>query len=178
MNAPDRAQTYANAFYEAAFDRWLNGLGRAAVALQDNSALMQRLQASDVEFDTRQAALEGVIGAETDPLVRNLLLTLMQRGDLALLPEVTAALRQRMRLAEVEPTQVEVVTAMPLDDAQREVLESRLAQQHGPALAYAYRVDPSILGGVIVRVGDKLIDGSVASRLAAMKQALGVKSNE
>ena len=37
-----------------------------------------------------------------------------------------------------------------------------------------YRVDPAILGGLIVRVGDKLIDGSVASRLAAMKQALGV----
>jgi F-type H+-transporting ATPase subunit delta len=103
---------------------------------------------------------------------------LMQRGDLGLLPEVTAALRQRMRQTEAQPTQVEVVTAMPLDDAQREVLEAKLAAQHGAALAYTYRVNPAILGGVIVRVGDKLIDGSVASRLAAMKQALGVKNNE
>jgi F-type H+-transporting ATPase subunit delta len=110
--------------------------------------------------------------------VRNLLSVLMQRGDLTLLNEVIGALRQRIRSAEVGPTAVEVTTAATLADDQRASLESKLTQQYGSALAFSYRVDPAILGGMIVRVGDKLIDGSVASRLAAMKQALGVSSNE
>src|SRR5512139_2925700 len=148
MNAPNRAQTYANAFYEAAFDRWLAALTDAASAIARNSALAQRLQAADVEFAARQSALDGVLGAESDPLVRNLLNVLMQRGDLGLLPDVTAALRQRMRQTGAEPTQVQVVTAMPLDDAQREVLEARLGAQYGAALAYSYEVNPAILGGV------------------------------
>jgi F-type H+-transporting ATPase subunit delta len=51
---------------------------------------------------------------------------------------------------------------------------ARLETQYGADLDVRYKVDPTILGGLIVRVGDKLIDGSVASRLAAMKQVLGV----
>ncbi len=70
--------------------------------------------------------------------------------------------------------QVDVVSAIALTDDQRRVLVEKLEAQYGAGLVFAYRVDPSILGGLVVRVGDKLIDGSVASRFAAMKQALGV----
>jgi F-type H+-transporting ATPase subunit delta len=61
-----------------------------------------------------------------------------------------------------------------LTDEQRKNLVAKLEAQYGANLVYSYRIDPAILGGMIVRVGDKLIDGSVASKLAAMKQALGV----
>jgi F0F1-type ATP synthase delta subunit len=69
---------------------------------------------------------------------------------------------------------VEVTTAVPMEADQRRVLEQKLTAQYGGNLAYTYHVDNTILGGMIVRVGDKLIDGSVASRLAALKQTLGV----
>jgi len=98
----------------------------------------------------------------------------MQHGDLGLLPDIMAALRQRG--AEAAPIAVEVVTAAALDDDQRQTLEARLVAQHGAGLTFSYRTDPAILGGIIVRIGDKLIDGSVAGKLAAMKQALGVTS--
>ena len=67
-----------------------------------------------------------------------------------------------------------MVSAIALADEQRRALVAKLEAQYGRNLVYSYRVDPAILGGLIVRVGDKLIDGSVASKLAAMKQALGV----
>jgi F-type H+-transporting ATPase subunit delta len=178
MNTGERVQSYASAFFEAAFEHWLGGLEQLAGVLAENGALRARLQAVDVDFAVRQAALDGVMLAGADPLVRNLLYTLLQRGDLGLLGEIIGALRSRVRRAEAEPIPVEVVTAVPLDDAQRQQLMARLEAQHGAGLAYSYRVDPAILGGMIVRVGDKLIDGSVASKLAAMKQALGVAPGE
>jgi F-type H+-transporting ATPase subunit delta len=178
MNTADRAQSYANAFYEAAFDRWLSSLDGVVRALEGNHALMQRLQADNIEFKDRQLMLDGLLPADADSLVRNLLNVLLQRGELSLLPEVAGALRARQRQTEAGPVTVDVTTAVPLAQDQCTMLETRLTQQHGQGLAFNYHVDPAILGGVIVRVGDKLIDGSVASRLAAMRQALGVTAEE
>jgi F-type H+-transporting ATPase subunit delta len=83
-----------------------------------------------------------------------------------------------MAQAAAGPTPVEVTTATPLEPDQRQALETKLISQYGANLAYEYKVDSAILGGMIVRVGDKLIDGSVASRLAALKQTLGVTTTE
>lgn len=172
MNTSDRAQSYAGAFYAAAIERWMTALESVSAALAKDHTLVDRLQAAGVEFAKRQGILDTVIPTDTDPLVRNLLLTLMQQGDLGLLPDITAALRQRG--AEAAPISVEVATAVALPNDQRQALEAKLTAQYGAGLTFSYRVDPAILGGIVVRVGDKLIDGSVAGKLAAMKQALGV----
>lgn len=172
MNTGERAQSYASAFLEAAFERWLGTLDGVAATLAENRALADRLQAAGADFAHRKGVLEGILPADTDPLVRNLLHTLMQHGDLGLLKDITAALR--LRRTEAQPVAVEVVTAIALADDQRRTLENKLSAQYGAGLAFSYRVDPGILGGIIVRVGDKLIDGSVASKLSAMKQTLGV----
>lgn len=172
MNTGERAQSYASAFFEAAFERWLSTLEGVETTLAGNRTLVDRLQATGADFAKRQAGLDAILPADTDPPVRNLLYALMQHGDLGLLADITAALRQRR--TEAAPVAVEVVTATALDDDQRQALEDKLTAQYGAGLAYSYRIDPSILGGIIVRVGDKLIDSSVASKLAAMKHTLGV----
>lgn len=178
MNTADRAHNYARAFYDAAFDGWLNSLAGVARTLEGNRALMQQLQTEGAPFKERQAALEAVLPSDMDSLVRNLLSVLLEREDIDLLPAVIASLRERLRQTETGPVTVEVTTATPLPADQRTALEARLVAQYGPGLAYTYHVDPAILGGVIVRVGDKLMDGSVASRLAAMRQTLGVTGQE
>jgi len=174
MNTGDRASQYATAFYEATFERLLGSLTAAAEALVENPVLLQKLQSMDVDFADRKAALDKVLVDGVDPMARNLLYTLLERGDLALLGPVATSLRARMQQAASGPTPVDVTTAVPLEQGQRQALEQKLAAQYGGNLAYAYHVDSAILGGMIVRVGDKLIDGSVASRLAALKQTLGV----
>jgi F-type H+-transporting ATPase subunit delta len=178
MNSGDRAHNYATAFYEATFERLLGSLSAAAAALAQQPALLQRLQATDVEFADRQAALSGILGDGVDPIARNLLYTLLQHDDLPRLGEVITLLRARMAQAVAGPTPVEVTTATPLAPDQRQALEAKLVSQYGANLAYQYNVDSGILGGMVVRVGDKLIDGSVASRLAALKQALGVTTTD
>lgn len=178
MKTGERVQSYANAFFEAAFERWLGTLQDVATALAGQRQQLAALQAADIDFGRRQQMLDSLLPADADPLVRNLLYTLLQQGELPLLGEVVEALRARVRQAEAGPTPVEVVTAIALTDEQRAALESKLSVQYGPTLSYVYRVDPAILGGMIVRIGDKLIDGSVVSKLAALKQALGVTSDE
>jgi F-type H+-transporting ATPase subunit delta len=181
MSTADRTaqgQSYAQAFHEAAMERWLAALQAISTRLAEDRGLLERLQATDLDFSERQPLLEGVFPAEADLPVRNLVYTLMQRGDLALLGEVTESLLLRMRRAEAVPTAVEVTSAVALTDEQRSTLISKLEAQYGPGLDIHYRVDPAILGGMVVRVGDKLIDGSLATRMAAMKQALGVATAE
>ncbi len=172
----ERAQSYARAFFEAAFERWLGILDNVAQKLAGNPALLANLQTASTDFAERQVALDTFLPADTDPLVRNLLYTLLQHGELNLLPEITSALRARSTAAA--PIPVEITTALPLEDQQRQTLEEKLAKEYGSGLVFHYRVDPAILGGIIVRVGDKLIDGSLANRLAAMRQALGVAAGE
>ena len=94
-----------------------------------------------------------------------------------MLPDIVVRPARRVvHRAEAAPVPVEVVSAIALTESSARALVAKLEAQYGANLSFSYRVDPSILGGLIVRVGDKLIDGSVASRLAAMKQALGVTS--
>ena len=174
MNTGDRASQYATAFYEATFERLLGSLTAAAEALVQNPDLLRKLQSLDVDFADRKAALDGILVDGVDPMARNLLYSLLERGDLALLGPVVTSLRARMQASASGPTPVDVTTASPLAQDQRQALEAKLAAQYGANLAYTYQVDSAILGGMIVRVGDKLIDGSVASRLAALKQTLGV----
>jgi F-type H+-transporting ATPase subunit delta len=173
MNA-ERVQSYASAFYEAALERWTTTLDGVAGALAGDPQLLARLDVADAEFAGRQRLLESVIPADADLPVRNVLSVLLQNGELGLLPELAAALRERASQTGAKPIPVEVISALPLTDDQRETLTAKLQAQYGSNLAFSYRVDSAILGGLIVRIGDKLIDGSVASKLAAMKQALGV----
>ncbi|MBM4460063.1 MAG: ATP synthase F1 subunit delta [Chloroflexi bacterium] len=172
MDAPDRVSSYAQAFYEAALERWLAALEGAAARLAADPSLLARGQAESADFTQRQPILDGLLPADADLPVRNVVYALAQHGDLALAGDIAAALRQRMRRAEAAV--VEVISAIPLTDAERQALVARLTAEHGAGLDVHYKVDPAILGGLIVRVGDKLMDGSVATKLAAMKQALGV----
>lgn len=177
MNA-DRVPNYVSAFFEATLERWTVTLDGVAAKLAGDSVLAGRLAAIGADFPARQRMLDGLIPVDTDLPVRNLLYALLQSGDLGLVPEFTAELRRRLARAETGPLPVEVVSAVALTDDQQGALAAKLEAQYGHNLAYSYRIDPAILGGLVVRIGDKLIDGSVASKLAAMKQALGVTSNE
>jgi F-type H+-transporting ATPase subunit delta len=178
MSTADRSQSYAQAFYEAGMERWLAALQTLSGRLAEDPGLVERLQAADVEFQERMPLLDDCFPAEADPPVRNLVYTLMQRGDLRLLGDVTEALRQRIHRAEAVPLAVEVTSAVALTDDQRTALASRLEAQYGAGLEIRYLLDPAIIGGLIVRVGDKLIDGSLATRMAAMRQKLGVATGE
>lgn len=73
----------------------------------------------------------------------------------------------------MEGAEVAVVkSAIPLTEEERIALRKKLENRFGDRLTLRWEVDPTILGGLLIRVGDKIIDGSVAGKLAALKRSL------
>lgn len=66
----------------------------------------------------------------------------------------------------------EITSALPLTDAERETLKNDVLARIGEQATVTFRVDPSILGGIIIRVGDKMVDNSVAGQLEALRHSL------
>jgi F-type H+-transporting ATPase subunit delta len=79
---------------------------------------------------------------------------------------------QRLVTAEVERNKAVVESATALDEASRSQLQSSLSQKYGRTLALEFQVNPSLLGGIKVKVGSDVWDGSVKARLEALQTAL------
>ena len=70
------------------------------------------------------------------------------------------------------PRDAEITSALPLDRAQQDTILQQLGAKYGPGLEVKFTVDESLLGGLIVRVGDQVLDTSVRSRLAEVQQRM------
>ena len=103
-------------------------------------------------------------------IARDLLAQAAERVDLSGVKDVLAAIERHG--AETTGLDAEVTSAVPLVDAERRALEARLRARHGDDLPIGYRVDPAILGGLVVRVGDQMVDGSLSSKLNQLRQAI------
>lgn len=110
-------------------------------------------------------------GASAAPLVRNLSLLLLRRGRIDLLPNVAAEFR-RLDDARQGIVPAAATSASPLGPDEVRALTARLEQLTGGRVALDLQVDPSIIGGLIVRLGDRLIDGSVRGRLERLRSRL------
>jgi F-type H+-transporting ATPase subunit delta len=106
-----------------------------------------------------------------DPEVGRLLLMLAERDRLALLPDVLDAYVERL-MASRRVVTADVTTAMPLAEPQRAALATALTKASGSDVTIRETVDPSIVGGVIARVGSVVFDGSVVTQIARMRQKL------
>ena len=103
--------------------------------------------------------------------VGKLLLMLAERDRLTLLPDLTAVYQERLEQLQ-QVVRAEVTTAEPLAAEHLAALQQRLASATGSTVRVTTRVDPSILGGVKVRVGSRLYDASLRSKLDQLKFAL------
>ena len=105
------------------------------------------------------------------PVVRKLLVLLAERDRLVLLPDITAAYQNRL-MEHAKVVRAEIVTAIGLPADRVAALQQGLAQATGRQVQLESRVDPSIIGGAIARVGSTVYDGSVTRQLQRMKDAL------
>ncbi|MFZ2487278.1 MAG: ATP synthase F1 subunit delta [Anaerolineae bacterium] len=171
------ARTYANAVFEVAFGDWLKGLQNVATALDRNPNLMQTLTDASKGFEVKQTALVSLLPDDLAKPIRNFLFGMLANGDMALLPDVLSQLRRMVTPDNGQQAAVaEITSALELTEEERHGIEQRLREQFGAGLDYKFNVDPALLGGLVVRVGDKLVDDSIASRLAALRQSLGISS--
>ena len=103
--------------------------------------------------------------------VANALALMAGRRRLFVLPQLVRALRARLAEEKGEIT-ADVTTAAPLTDAQAKKLAEVLQARTGKAIRLNAAVDPALIGGLVVKVGSKMIDTSIRSRLAALQNAM------
>ncbi len=172
------ARRYAQAAFALALehegiDQWEADLTRASEVCGDPdvSALLAAPQVPE------QVKLDGIATLLLDaaPMVRNLVGLLVQHGDIDALPSIV---EQFGGMADESRgvARAEVITAVPLDDQRRRRVIEGLARIVGrDDVTITERVDPEIIGGVIARVGDRLIDGSTRARLRSLRNELAVR---
>jgi len=169
------ARRYAEAVFELALrddsvESWLEQLRALGGALGD-PALVRRLEDPKVPVDERLLAVTRSLGDGAIPQVSNLVGLLLRRGRLDELPSIA---REFGRLYNRHEGIVEVVatSAMELDEDEVAALRMRLEQITTGRVELERRVDASLLGGVQVRLGDLLIDGSVRGRIERLRARL------
>jgi F-type H+-transporting ATPase subunit delta len=118
----------------------------------------------------REPILEKALGG-VSPTLKQFLGVLNQNNRLDLLRDVAAAYRDLLD-RQSGRVRVTVRSAVPLDDGQRDGLKQSLAASLRKEPVLVERVDPDLLGGMVVQVGDKVYDSSVRSRLAALRSQL------
>lgn len=109
---------------------------------------------------------------DVSPLAMNLALLLLQRNRLGLAPQIATAYNAMLDAARgIE--QARVTTAVPLSEAEVQAVRERLREMSGARdVQIETRVDPALLGGLVVRIGDRVIDGSTRARLIQLKRSL------
>lgn len=171
------AQRYARAFYdiiarEPERSALLERLGRLLKTIDDNAELQAFL--SDSRFDPRDASRFSSALAQSLDLgddLRRLIGTVAHNGRLSSLREILQAVESLEAQAHQVVT-VEVSTAQPLSDEQRERLRASLKEAGYLHTSITEHLDSSLLGGIVIRVGSVLFDTSIAGRLARLQHAM------
>jgi len=176
-NASGLAGRYATALFELASER--GDLGGVDEDLRRLATLLG--QSAEFRFATRspalsreqQAALMASVAEslELSGLVGNFLGVLARNRRLAALDEVVQAF-SRLVAAHKGETRAEVRSAKALDKTQMAALEAKLKALAGQEVRIDAQVDESLIGGLVVRIGSRMIDGSVASKLASLERAM------
>ena len=171
------AGRYATAIYELAReDSALDGLERdvaalsAALTASDDLRVMIASPIVGREDQARaMAALAKAMGLSTN--TANALALMAGRRRLFVLPQMLQALRDRIAAEKGEMT-AQVRSAGALSDAQQKKLADVLTARTGKTVKLDVTVDPALIGGLVVKVGSRMIDTSIRSRLAALQNAM------
>jgi len=172
--ASGAAKRYTDAVFSIArekgsFDQWQRDLDVLAVLMEDSSA--STVLASPKISRTQKLSLiqTSLNGAQPEAL--NLATLLLDRGRLAIAPEMANLFRDLV-LSELGIVVAHVTTAVPIDKEAEEAIKHRLSNLVGKQIELRAVVDPSIIGGVVARIGDQLIDGSVSNQLRRLRNRL------
>jgi F-type H+-transporting ATPase subunit delta len=171
------AERYAKALFELADDRKvLDDVAtdlRALRGLIDESADFRRLIRSPVLSRVEQAKAVAALAQRLgfSALTRNFLGVVASNRRLFALPGVIAGYLKELGARRGEVT-AEVTAAKPLTPAQTEAVSEQLRKVVGGKVAVDLRIDPSLIGGLVVKVGSRMVDASLKSKLARLQLAM------
>ena len=148
-------------------------LAEVVTLIDGHAALGRALTHPAVPASRKKAVLEQVLARaeRLQPPVSKLLLLLAERDRLVLLPDLMQAFERRL-MDHLQIVRAEVVTATTLPADRLAALQDGLARSTGRTVQLETRVDPSIVGGAVARIGSTVYDGSVVRQLERLKETL------
>jgi len=177
MTGSALARRYARALLDIGREeqqvrRVLSEVEQSARLLDEAPALREVLEASHINRRDKQAVLEATVSpAGYLPVTMNFLRLLVDKRRMNILPQILSELRRMVE--ELEGIErVEVVSSTALSGTQREFLKSVLGKQTGKRIELEEKLDPAVLGGMVVKVGSTVYDGSVQSQLSRIREIL------
>jgi F-type H+-transporting ATPase subunit delta len=168
------AKRYSQAVFSIALekdelDRWQADLKKVA-SLGEDDAFVALLQSPKLHFEAKAKLLSEQLG-KINPLALNLALLLVTRGMFGMVGEIADEYQQLLNSYRgIE--EAEVATAIPLDDRDKQRLAERLGAVIGKKVVLKPEVDSNLIGGILARIGGKLLDGSTRSRLQALRDEM------
>jgi F-type H+-transporting ATPase subunit delta len=172
----DRNDAYAAALLEVAkaegsLERVEDELFKVARTLEASDDLRMTLSDQAIPVDRRGKVVEALLGGKASPITTALVEFVVAAGRSRSLPEIIDKLVARAA-EERQEVVAEVRSAVPLDDEHRDRLAEALSRMTGKRVDVKIIVDPSVVGGVMARVGDLVIDGTIRHRLEQLKESL------
>lgn len=167
---------YAEAAFDVAQEQnsvqgWITSLRQASQVLERPETLRYFRDPNVPTHEKLQAIDAAFVGVSQE--VRNLLRMLTVRNRLGLLPSITTEV-ERLDREHRGIVEAEVTVARPMTEAEQADVTRRLSASLGKQVNITTSVDPKIIGGILIRIGDRLIDASVAGRFERLRHELAV----
>lgn len=172
--ASGAAKRYVQAIVEVArengsFDAWERDLERLEAATQEEAVLAYLTNPSVQDARKKQAI--DVVLKDAQPEARNLAHLLIERHRVDIIPQLVEGFREAL-LAEQGIVLADVTTAEALDPSMQEAVQARIGELVGKRVQLRMHTDPDLIGGLVARIGDEVIDGSVQTRLRRLRTRL------
>jgi F-type H+-transporting ATPase subunit delta len=172
----DTVRGYAQALLsiaeaEGVLDRVQDELYAFSKAVERQADLREALTDAGLPTERKKAVIDELLGTRAHPLTAALVGFLADAGQARRIGAIAEEVA-REAASRSDRTLAEVRVAVPLSDAKRSLLADALERATGHPVELKIDVDPSVVGGVIARVGDEVFDGSLASRLTEAKRYL------
>ncbi len=172
------ASTYARAFADVVFSqqmdavRAISGLQQIATLFQESVELRRVWENPAVPAEQKRKLLDVIVQRDgIDKPVRNLIAVLIDHRRLPSLPRIVEQLEKEID-ARLGFAEAQISSARELGEPERHALETQIAKATGKKVRASYALDPTLLGGAVVRIGSTIYDGSVKGQLEKMKEAM------
>ena len=172
-------RVYARALYDAARDEGLveqtrEELGDFVAAVREVPELRAVLRNPQIDPRAKAAAMEAITGGVHE-IVRNFLKLLAEKGRIAEIDEIEREL-ERLVAREQGQISVELTTAQELSDEEARQIVDQIARASGRRVDATRKVDPGLIGGIVLQAGSFRIDASVRGRLNRLRQELATRT--
>lgn len=174
-----QAITAARPYAQAAFDEaqklgelksWSEMLSELAAAV-GNADLQAVIRSPKISVSKLSDLMLALVGGKASQIAQNFIRLLVENERLLVLPEISAQF-EVLRAEAEKSVDVVVTSAYDLSDAQKQKVVAALKVKMGREIKLSCEVDRELLGGIVIRAGDKVIDGSARTRLTELAVAL------